>query len=387
MERMKFVDRIDEAARLKDALAGEKSSLVVLYGRRRLGKSTLVKRVLSDKDVYFLADRSECQHQRVLLAKMIAQVFPDFDKLSYPDWESMLLALNYRTDKRFTLCLDEFPYLVEQAPELPSVLQKLVDEKQLKYNLVLCGSSQNMMYGLVLDSTAPLYGRADVILKLTSIQLPYLQEALGFTGVETVEEYAVWGGVPRYWELREGRRSLSDALWHNVLSVGGTLYEEPVKLFQDDVKDVVKTSTIMSYIGAGANRLSEIASRCNEPVTNMSRPLKKLIDLGFLEKEVPFGADEKSGKKSLYKIADPFMAFYYQFVVPNRSFIELGRRLPVEQALEGHFHEYVSGWWEKLCRDAVTGNVVWGASLPAARTQSGESSPVRGRAPVRRPST
>ena len=355
---MKFVDRIDEAARLKDALAREKSSLVVMYGRRRLGKSTLIKRVLSENDVYFLADRSEGQHQRILLAKVIAQVFPDFDKLTYPDWESMFRAVNYRTDKRFTLCLDEFPYLVEQSSELPSVLQKLVDEKQLKYNLVLCGSSQNMMYGLFLDSTAPLYGRADEIMKLVPIRLPYIQETLSLDAMNAIEEYAVWGGVPRYWELRENQNSLNDALWHNILSVNGTLYEEPIKLFQDDVKNIVKTSTIMSYIGSGANRLSEIAARCNEPATNLSRPLKKLIDLGFLEKDVPFGIDEKNAKKSLYKIADPFMAFYYQFVVPNRSFIELGRRLPIEQALTAHFSEYVSMQWEKLCRDAVTGNLI-----------------------------
>ena len=357
---MKFVDRIDETARLKDALAREKSSLVVMYGRRRLGKSTLIKRVLSENDVYFLADRSEEQHQRVLLAKVIAQIFPDFDKLTYPDWESIFRAVNYRTDKRFTLCLDEFPYLVEQSPELPSVLQKLVDEKLLKYNLVLCGSSQNMMYGLFLDSTAPLYGRADEIMRLTPIHLPYIQKALHLNAMNAIEEYAVWGGVPRYWELRENRSSLDDALWRNILSVNGTLYEEPIKLFQDDVKDIVKTSTIMSYIGTGANRLSEIAARCNEPATNLSRPLKKLIDLGFLEKDVPFGIDEKNAKKSLYKIADPFMAFYYQFVVPNRSFIELGRRLPLEQALTAHFSEYVSIHWEKLCRDAVTGNMVNG---------------------------
>jgi Predicted ATPase (AAA+ superfamily) len=357
---MNFVDRIEETARLRDALSREKSSLVVVYGRRRLGKSTLIKRVLSDGDVYFLADRSEGQHQRTLLAKVVAQVFSDFDKLTYPDWESLFRAVNYRTDKRFTLCLDEFPYLVEQSPELPSVLQKLVDEKQLKYNLVLCGSSQNMMYGLFLDSTAPLYGRADEIMRLTPIRLPYIQEALDLDAVSSVEEYAVWGGVPRYWELRENRNSLSDALWHNILSINGTLYEEPIKLFQDDVKDIVKTSTIMSYIGSGANRLSEIAARCNEPATNLSRPLKKLIDLGFLEKDVPFGIDEKNAKKSLYKIADPFMAFYYQFVVPNRSFIELGRRLPLEQALAAHFPEYVSMHWEKLCRDAVTGNMVNG---------------------------
>ncbi len=357
---MNFVDRIEETARLRGALSREKSSLVVVYGRRRLGKSTLIKRVLSDSDVYFLADRSEGQHQRVLLAKVIAQVFPDFDKLTYPDWESMFRAVNYRTDKRFTLCLDEFPYLVEQSPELPSVLQKLVDEKQLKYNLVLCGSSQNMMYGLFLDSTAPLYGRADEIMRLAPIHLPCIQEALNLDAVGAVEEYAVWGGVLRYLELRENRNSLSDALWHNILSINGTLYEEPIKLFQDDVKDIVKTSTIMSYIGSGANRLSEIAARCNEPATNLSRPLKKLIDLGFLEKDVPFGIDEKNAKKSLYKIADPFMAFYYQFVVPNRSFIELGRRLPLEQALAAHFSEYVSMHWEKLCRDAVTGNMANG---------------------------
>ena len=364
---MKFVDRIGETARLRDALSREKSSLVVVYGRRRLGKSTLIKRVLSDRDVYFLADRSEGQHQRSLLAKVIAQVFSDFDKLTYPDWESMFRAVNYRADKRFTLCLDEFPYLVEQSPELPSVLQKIVDEKQLKYNLVLCGSSQNMMYGLFLDSTAPLYGRADEIMRLVPIRLPYIQEALGLDATAAIEEYSVWGGVPRYWELRESRSSLDDAMWHNILSVNGALYEEPIKLFQDDVKDIVKTSTIMSYIGTGANRLSEIAGRCDEPATNLSRPLKKLIDLGFLEKDIPFGIDEKNAKKSLYKIEDPFMAFYYQFVVPNRSFIELNRRLPIEQALNTYFSEYVSMQWEKMCRDAVTGNLVNGVVYGKAK--------------------
>lgn len=364
---MKFVDRIDETTRLRSALCRELSSLVVIYGRRRLGKSTLIKRVLSCNDVYFLADRSEGQHQRFLLSKVVAQVFPDFDKLFYPDWEALFRTLNYRADRRFTLCLDEFPYLVEQSSELPSVLQKLIDEKQLKYNIILCGSSQNMMYGLCLDATAPLYGRAAEIMKLTPIRLPYIQDALRLDGVHAIEEYAVWGGVPRYWELRENNSSFDDALWHHLFSVNGTLYEEPVKLFQDDIKDIVKTSTIMSYISTGSNRLSEIAARCNEPATNLSRPIKKLMDLGFLEKDVPFGVDEKNAKKSLYKIADPFMAFYYQFVVPHRSFIELGRRLPIEQALSAHFAEYVSMQWEKLCRDSVTGNRVDGVVYGTAK--------------------
>jgi AAA+ ATPase superfamily predicted ATPase len=364
---MEFVDRKEEMGRLQRALTADKASVVVVYGRRRLGKSTLIKRVLTDRDVYYLADRSESGHQRALLAKVIALRFPDFDKVSYPDWESLFRALNYRTDGRFALCLDEFPYMAEQAPELPSVLQKLIDEKQRRYHIILCGSSQNMMYGLFLDGASPLYGRTDVMMRLTPLRLPYLQEALHLPAEQAVEEYAVWGGVPRYWELREGLSSLCEALWQNVLSVNGTLYEEPIKLFQDDVKDIVKTATLMSYIGAGANRLSEIAARCNEPATNLSRPLKKLVDLGFIEKELPFGVDEKNAKKSLYRIADPFMAFYFRFVVSNRSFIELDRRRPIEEMLDAHFTEFVGLQWERMCRKFVTGNEIAGVLYGPAR--------------------
>ncbi len=365
---MKFVDRTSETMRLKTALARKTPSFIVLYGRRRLGKSTLlIKRVLTDNDVYFLADKSEQHHQRSLLAKIIAHRFADFDKATYPDWESILRALNHRTTERFTLCLDEFPYLVEQSHELPSILQKLIDEKQLRYNIIVCGSSQNMMYDLFFDATAPLYGRADEIIRLTPLRLRYIQEALNLSPINAIEEYAVWGGVPRYWELRENNDSLTEALWHHVFTANGILYDEPSKLFQDDIKDTVKVSTIMSYIGSGAKRLSEIASRCNEPATNLSRPLSKLIDLGFLIREVPFGLEEKNAKKSFYKIADPFMAFYYQEVVPNRSFIELERRKPIEDSLLTHFSEFVSLQWEQLCRNAITGNEVDGILYGKAR--------------------
>lgn len=355
---MEFVDRIDEQKRLREAIINKTPALIVIYGRRRLGKSTLIKKVMSDNDVYFLADRSESQHQRRLLANVISQNFTDFNKATYPDWESLFLALNHRTTDRFTLWLDELPYLAEQSPELPSVLQKIVDSKELKYNIAVCGSSQNMMYGLFLDSTSPLYGRANVIMKLKPITIPYLQNVFHIDAVRAVEEYAVWGGVPRYWELRENKNSFEEALWQNVFSVNGALYEEPVKLLQDDVNDIVKTSTIMSYIGAGANRMSEIASRSNQPATNLSRPLKKLIDLGFLKKDVPFASEEKNSRKSLYKISDPFMSFYFEFVIPNRTFIELNRRLPIELALKSGFSKYVGMQWETLCRDAVSGNII-----------------------------
>ena len=217
-----------------------------------------------------------------------------------------------------------------------------------------------MMYGMFLDANAPLYGRADVLMRLTPLRLPFISEALGLNPEESVREYAVWGGVPRYWELREKSRSFREALQELVFSPTGILFDEPIKLFEDDIKDIVKTATIMSYIGSGVNRLSELAARCNRPATDLSRPLGKLIDLGFIYREIPFGSDIRNTKKSIYRISDPFLSFYYRFVVPNRSFIELGRKAPVDLSIEQGLGQYISLHWEKMCRDAVTGNEIEG---------------------------
>lgn len=364
---MKFVDRIEESERLVKALNSSTPSFVVIYGRRRLGKSTLIKRTLTPSDTYYLADQTEAIHQREVLATMISNVIKGFDKVIYPNWDSLLDTLNNRLTKKFTLCIDEFPYLVSACPELPSILQKKLDSKELKYNLIICGSSQQLMYGLVLDSTSPLYGRSNVILKISPIKFPYIQQALNLSDIETVEEYAVWGGVPRYWELREANKTLIDSIKSDLLSVSGTLYEEPIKLFKDDINDIVKTATIMSYVGLGANKLSEIAGRCGEVSTNLSRPLAKLITLGYLEKEIPYGQDEKNSKKSLYKISDPLMSFYFRFIVPNRSFIELGRIDSILYSYNALFASHVGEFWEKICRESVSGNIIDGITYSIAR--------------------
>lgn len=190
---MEFVDRIEEQKRLIKALNSDKASFIVVYGRRRLGKSTLIKKVLTPSDVYYMADQTERAHQISLLAREIGMTVPDFDKVVYPDWQALLTGLNHRAKERFTLCLDEFPYLVKSSPELPALLQKLIDSHSLKYNLIICGSSQQLMQGLVLDGSAPLYGRADQMLKLSPIHIKYLQEVLHTDAVSTVEEYAIWG--------------------------------------------------------------------------------------------------------------------------------------------------------------------------------------------------
>lgn len=357
---MKFVDRIEEQKRLMKTLNSEKSAFVVVYGRRRLGKSTLIKKVMTPDDVYYMADQTERAHQISLLAKEIGLVFPDFDKVIYPDWQALLIAINHRTEKRFTLCLDEFPYLVKSSPELPALLQKLVDSRSLKYNLIICGSSQQLMQGLILDGSAPLYGRADQMLKLSPIHIKYLQEVLHSDAVNTIEEYAVWGGVPRYWELRLQDQGLQESIAYNILNPLGTLYEEPIRLFMDDMRDVIQASTLLSVIGSGANRLSEIATRLEKPATHLSGPLEKLRQLDFIEREIPFGENPKNSKKSLYKVSDPFMDFYFHFVVPNRSLIEMRRSEFVTDAIRAQFSRYVSAWWEKLCRQAVSGGVIGG---------------------------
>ncbi len=359
---MKFIDRQKEQQRLKELLHRDSSQFIIVRGRRRIGKSALIGRVLDNDDIYYEADRTAATNQMRVFSQVVSLRFPGFADAIYADWKALLKAINHRVTGPLTVCLDEFPYLVESTPALPSIIQGLLDDDKdpLRYNLILCGSSQQMMYNLTHDESSPLFGRDDSDFNMRPIAAPFLSKALNLDPTETVENYALWGGVPRYWKLREGCSGLRDAIDTHIFSNMGTLYEEPHHLFRDDIRDPVKTSTIMSIVGNGIHRLSEIASRCNEPATNLSRPLAKLLDLGYLEKDIPFGESAKSSKKSLYQIADPFLSFYYRFVPANRSFIEMDRRLPLEAALDSQLASHIGYWWEHLCRDAVSGNRIDG---------------------------
>jgi AAA+ ATPase superfamily predicted ATPase len=366
---IKFVDRIEEQQRLKKALGRKGASFIVVYGRRRCGKSRLIKEVLSSNDIYFMADQSEAIQQRSLLAKVIGQRIAGFDKVIYPDWETLFEALNLRLHRKITLCLDEFPYLVKNAPELPSVIQRLLDDRaHLNFNLVVCGSSQQLMHGLVFDSTAPMFGRADEIMKIQPMPPVYLQEILNCSAVEAIEEYSVWGGIPRYWELRSAEKSLRQALAYHLLTSQGVLYDEPVRLFLDDMRDTVHSFTILSLIALGCNRLSEIAGRLGKPANHLAAPMDKLLMLGYIEREIPFDENYRNSKKSIYRIADPFLNFYFRFVVPNRSFVEIGQVDGVLMKIKEQMAGHVAPLWEKLCRDMVPFLSIDGISFnPASR--------------------
>lgn len=369
MEFKDFIDRKDYLERVNNSLQREKPQFIVIYGRRRIGKSKLIREIMNwkRKDIYFLSDQTNEANQRMLFAKTAALVgIEDFDKVTYPDWETLLRALSRNVTEKNTVCLDEFPYLVKSCPSLPSVIQKLLNEKSLKFNLIICGSSQQLMQGYILDRKEPLYGLADEIIRLTPIPVQYIGQALGCDARQAVEEYAVWGGIPRYWELRADYTDNETAIEKLLLDNKGFLADEPIRLLRDDMRDTVQASTLLSIIGNGANRLSEIAGRVGKDATQITEPLGKLRELGYIRREVPFGENEKKSKKGIYRINDSLLEFNYRFVAPYRSILELGRTATVMNLIKAHFTEYVGDCWEHLCRQYVSGNIIDGIAYNMA---------------------
>jgi uncharacterized protein len=369
---MKFFNREKEKQRLKKALASNKAKLVIIYGRRRCGKSTLIKNSLEPNDVYFLALQTDETLQREQLANSIAERINGFNSVVYPDWQSLFVNLNNVLKEPISICIDEFPYLVKASPGLPSVIQSVVDNsKNRKYHLILCGSSQQMMQGLILDSAAPLYGRADEIMKIFPLEAGWINEAMKGKPEQSIQEYAVWGGVPRYWELRTEKNSFKEAVINLILDRFGVLHEEPGRLFLDDMRESVQAFSILSVVGNGSNRLSEIAGKLKKPATHLSRPINNLIQLGYLKREIPFGELEKNSKKGIYRIADPFMNFYFTFLVPNLSRLELGLTDQVYKEIESRLTNYVSFEWENLCRRSVPMKSINGIDFDIARSWRG----------------
>lgn len=354
--RLPFLDRHEEAARLARLMERAEGSLGVLYGRRRCGKSRLLREVLpAGRFVYYVGDDRESTLQRSSLAAEIARMLPGFDRVTYPDWEALLSRWWAEAPAGTALVLDELPALAAAARELPSVLQKLLDRHpERRLHLLLAGSSQRMMQGLVLDRSAPLFGRATEILKLSPLAAGWIPEAFGFEDpLRAVGTYAVWGGTPRYWELAVDHPDLASAVRNLVLSPLGVLYEEPSRLLLDDLRDTAQAASILSLMGQGCHRASEIAGRLGKPTTSLSRPLGRLLEMDLVEREVPFGASPRSTKRTLYHVSDPFLRFWFRFVEADRSRLETRQIEAVERDIASRFPHHVGGVWEELARASV----------------------------------
>jgi hypothetical protein len=369
MVQIPFLDRHEERSRLRNLLARRDGSFGVLYGRRRLGKSRLLREVLpKSRSVYYVGDDRESTLQRAGLATEVARLIPGFDRVTYPDWDALFARL-WEQAKRLVLALDEFPALVAAAPEIPSLLQKQVDRHEPGVTLLLAGSSQRLMQGLVLDRSAPLFGRAAEILKISPLAAGWIQAGLGLRdAVKAVEAYATWGGVPRYWELARDHADRDEAVRSLVLAPLGVLHEEPARLLLDDLRDTAQAASILSVIGRGAHRASEIASRLEKPMTSLSRPLQRLVELELVRRQAPFGVSPRESKRTLYQIADPFLRYWFRFVEPNRSRLEAGHLLVVAAEVRRGFTHQVGSVWEDLARASVPRLAIAGDRFgPASR--------------------
>lgn len=363
---MEFIDRKKEIARLKRALEANGKKFIVIYGRRRLGKSTLIKRVMKESDVYFEAALNEPAVEMQLLVNTIRMTYPEFAEARYESWETLLSHFNNICDENATLCLDEFPYLVKKNPALPSMLQRLLDSGKLRFNLIICGSSQRMMEKIILDASEPLYGRADERICLGPIGIQHWKEAFKLTPREIFEEFSIWGGVPRYWRLREDYSGMWEAMENLILDEHGILSDEPNALFLDESSEIAPYSSIMTALGGGNEKFSSLALVIGKKTTDLTQPLRNLQEMSYVSKEVPFGENEKKSKKTLYHFADPFMAFYYKYVAPNKSYLALGRPEKILNRIQKDFNSHVGGLWETICRQAVSLNDLFGSEWGVA---------------------
>jgi AAA+ ATPase superfamily predicted ATPase len=358
---MLFLNRFSEIERLEKVTNQPESAFLVIWGRRRVGKTRLLLEWLkNNQGLYWVADESSAIMQRRYFCLALEQRLPGFSQFEYSDWGLLFERLAKEAklaNWRGPLVIDEFPYLVATSPELPSILQRFIDHDAKNINLLfaISGSNQRLMQGLVLNSDEPLYGRAQEIIKLMPLKPKYLQSALQLaTARKTIEAYSVWGGIPRYWELATVyKQDINEAIDAIVLNPQGILHEEPMRLLLEESPPAIALRPILDAIGSGVHKLSEIAGRLNLPSTSLSRPLERLRDLGYIEREIPFGTSEKDTKRALYKIKDPFLRFWFHVVAPKRSALSQIDKEARLMWLEEKFPVLQTQAWEDLCRNSI----------------------------------
>lgn len=381
---MRFLNRRDELARL-DVLAEDRGGgLAVVWGRRRVGKTRLlVEWARRAGGVYTVADQSTPDVQRRYFAEAIAESLPGFADVTYPDWGRLLERLaRDAVAQRFRgpIVVDELPYLAASSPELASVLQRWIDHAARDARLVvaLAGSSQRMMQGLVLDGAAPLFGRAKVALKIAPLGPEHVVDAFGALGpFEVVQTWAAWGGVPRYWELAAPLRlSVDKQLDSLVLDPNGPLHSEAERVLLEEVPAATEVRPVLDAIGAGAHRVSEIAGRLGRAATSLARPLERLIGMDLVRREVPYGEPPRSGKRSLYRIDDPFFRLWFRVVAPHRAALVAGSPATRAAVLSRHWDSLCGLAWEDLCRTQLVRSrsiARLGAFQPPQRWWSGNA--------------
>ena len=359
----KFIDREKELEFLNKEYESKRSSLVILYGRRRIGKTSLIKEFSKSKDVIYFLATEEAEKQNLNIFKNLVADNLKNDlvrEANIDNWEAIFELITKELGKnKKIIVLDEFQYLSKSNTAFPSVFQRIWDEvlKNKNIMVILCGSLINMMETQTLNYNSPLYGRRTGQIKLK--QIPYKNYREFFEKEieekNLIEKYAVTGGVPKYIENFNTSKNIYSEIKENILNKQGYLYEEPIFLLQNEVVDVGSYFSIIRSIAAGNRKLGNIASNLSVSPTALTKYLQILINLDILEREVPVTEEnpEKS-KKGQYKIKDNYINFWFKFIYPNKSFIEIGEEEIVMKKIKENFVDnYVPFIYEDICKEKM----------------------------------
>ena len=357
----KFVDREREMTVLMREYEQDAASLVIVYGRRRVGKTALITEFIQDKPaLYFLATEESETVNRSNFQRLCADFLHD-DLLKNTDmtrWEDIFawMLRQQKSTERMVLVIDEFQYLGKANRAFPSVFQKIWDTMLQHENImvILCGSLISMMVSQTLSYDSPLYGRRTAQMKLSPIDFGCYWEFFpkGTSLGELVGLYSVTGGVPRYIREFQKRGEILALIRERILDPNSFLFDEPRFLLQREVEDIGSYFSILRVIAAGNHRLSSIAAALQQKQTNLPRYLNVLIELDLLEREVPVTeTNPEKSKRGLYFIKDNFLSFWFKFVYPNISYIESGRPEVAAQKLRDNFIDnHVAFVYEKCCQ-------------------------------------
>lgn len=355
---MRFIGRKNELHTLNTEY-NRNSSFVVIYGRRRVGKTTLIKEFLKNKTAFYYLATEELESQSMKrLANVIARTTKNtlLQKTEFTDWLNLFqLIADYKPEEKKVLVIDEFPYLVRTNSAFPSILQNAWDEflKDSNVMLILSGSLIGMMQKHVLSYDSPLYGRRTAQMCLTPLPFTSIYETQNLPFEQAVEQFALTGGVPKYLEFFEDGRPLEEQLKDAVFSKNGFLYEEPNFLLKSEFLTAVNYFSIIKTIADGNHKLGKIASALGQESSSLTPYLSTLSDLGFIEKRTPITEkNPEKSRKGLYFIADNFLRFWFCYVYPYKGELELDNMQIVLDEIHKDFKEkFVAFAYEDICKD------------------------------------
>ncbi|CAA6816352.1 MAG: archaeal ATPase, fused to C-terminal DUF234 domain [uncultured Sulfurovum sp.] len=359
-----FVNRQNELKLLEEEYENSDFRFTILYGRRRVGKTTLLKEYISSKSyIYFLVTLEALPTVLKRFQNLVADFLEDdfFREIEIKSFEQIFSYLaKQNLSKKIVVVIDEFQYLGKLDKSIPSQFQFIVDEilKSKNIHLVLCGSIISMMYEQTLSYNSPLYGRRTSSIKLDALKFEYLSSFFPTKNeIELIELYAVLYGVPKYLELFKESDDIFEAIEKNILDRNAFLYEEPRFILQNEVNEPMTYFTILETIANGEHKLGNIAGKLNKNVQNITSFMSKLIELEIIYKEVPITEKfPNKSKKGLYFIKDNFFRFWFSYVLPYKSQLELGNSNYAMVKIKENFSGFIAKVYEDLALEYTLNN-------------------------------